>query len=48
MNKKHINNKTMICLALEEELKRELDKEADKLGITTSAYIRLILQKRVK
>lgn len=48
MNKKHINQKTFICLALDDKLKKELDKEADDLSITTSAYIRIILKKRQK
>lgn len=47
-NTVHIKDKTTIILSLEKELKDQLEKEADKLGITTSAYIRMILNKRKK
>lgn len=40
--------KATICLVLDKELKEELEKEADDLGVTTLAYIRLILKKRKK
>ena len=40
--------KSSICLVLDKELKKELEKEADELGLTTLAYIRLILKKRKK
>jgi len=45
MNKPKFKKKQIITLALEKELKDKLDKEADKLGITTSAYIRMIIMK---
>lgn len=48
MNTVHIKNKKIICLAIEEELKKQLDKEADKLGMTTNGYIRYILKMRLK
>lgn len=48
MNTIHIKNKTTMILSLEKELKTQLEKEADELGITTSAYIRMILIKRKK
>lgn len=44
MNK--IKNKKMLLLALEDDLKKELEVEAQLSGLTTSAYIRLILIKR--
>ena len=40
--------KATICLVLDKELKKELEKEADELGLTTLAYIRLLLKKRKK
>lgn len=40
--------KASICLVLDKELKKELEKEADELGLTTLAYIRLLLKKRKK
>lgn len=40
--------KSSICLVLDKELKKELEKEADELGLTTLAYIRLLLKKRKK
>ena len=46
MNKIKIKNKVFICLAVDDELKKKLDEEADKLGLTTNGYIRLILLKR--
>ena len=45
MNKPKFKNKQIITLALEKELKEKLEKEAVKLGLTTSAYIRLIIIK---
>ena len=45
MNKPKFKKKQIITLALEKDLKDRLDKEADALGITTSAYIRLIIKK---
>ena len=45
MNTRKFKNKLLITLALEKELKEKLEKEADRLGITTSAYIRMILIK---
>lgn len=48
MNKVHIKDKKIVCLALENELKKELDKEADKKGMTTNGYIRYILKNRKK
>lgn len=44
MNK--IKNKTLLLIALDQELKNQLEKEADLNGLTTSAYVRLILNKR--
>ena len=43
MNKPKFKKKQIITLALEKELKDRLDKEANALGLTTSAYIRAIL-----
>ena len=40
--------KSTICLVLDKNLKEQLEKEADDLGITTLAYIRIILKKRKK
>lgn len=45
MNTPKFKNKKIVVLALEDELKTKLEKDADKLGITTSAYIRMILIK---
>lgn len=45
MNKPKFKNKIIVTLALEKELKEKLDKEADALGLTTSAYIRLLIIK---
>ena len=46
MNKIKIKNKRFINLALDDKLKKELEREADELGLTTNAYIRMILEKR--
>lgn len=43
-----MKKKTQICLVLDNDLKKQLEKEADQLGLTTLAYIRLILNKRKK
>lgn len=43
-----MKKKATICLAIDEELKKELEKEADDLGLTTLAYIRMLLKKRKK
>lgn len=43
-----MNNKCAILLKIDEKLKKELEKEADSLGISTLAYIRLILISRKK
>ena len=48
MNKIHIKDKKIVCLALDNELKKQLDQEADKKGMTTSGYIRFILKNRKK
>ena len=48
MNTIKTKNKTYLCLCLPRELREEIDKEADKLGLTTNAYIRMILIKRNK
>lgn len=45
MNTRKFKKKQIITLALEKELKNKLEKEADKLGITTSAYIRMLIIK---
>lgn len=47
MNKPKFKTKQIITLALEKELKEKLEKDADKLGITTSAYIRMIILKSI-
>jgi len=47
MNKPKFKAKQIITLALEKELKEKLEKDADKLGITTSAYIRMIILKSI-
>lgn len=41
-------NKKLFMLALDEELKNKLSKEAVEKGLTLSAYIRLILIERNK
>lgn len=46
MNKPKFKKKQIITLALEKELKDKLEKEADKLGLTTSAYIRMLILKK--
>jgi antitoxin component of RelBE/YafQ-DinJ toxin-antitoxin module len=45
MNKPKFKKKQIITLALEKEIKDKLEKEADKLGLTTSAYIRMLILK---
>ena len=44
MGKKKIND-TAICIKISKELKDKIDRDADKLGITTADYIRLILNR---
>lgn len=47
MNKvKKFKNKKFIALAIDDELKKQLEKEADDKKMTTSSYIRSILIKR--
>lgn len=46
MNKPKFKKKQIITLALEKELKDKLEKEADELGLTTSAYIRMLILKK--
>ena len=46
MMMKRIENKTTILFILDNNLKTNLEKEAQLMGLTTSAYIRLILNKR--
>lgn len=45
MAKKKFKEKILINIALEKELKEKLEAQADALGITTCAYIRMILIK---
>ena len=47
MNKPKFKKKQIITLALEKDIKDKLEKDADKLGITTSAYIRMIILKHI-
>lgn len=47
MNKPKFKKKQIITLALEKNIKDKLEKDADKLGITTSAYIRMIILKNI-
>ena len=46
MNTRKFKKKQIITLALQKELKDKLEKEADKLGLTTSAYIRMLILKK--
>ena len=48
MNKKKNNNNVAICIKVSEDLRKNLNKEANNLGIATSDYIRLILLNRNK
>lgn len=40
--------KPLILLAVDDNLKKELVKEADKKGLSLSAYVRMILIERKK
>lgn len=41
-----MNNKAPYTIWLQTKLKKELEKEAQDKGLTLSAYIRIILDKR--
>lgn len=45
---KNIKNRTTICLYLDEDLKKYLEKKAKERCLTLNAYIRLILIERSK